>query len=156
MLLVFFVRLDLCFSETTCGNISKSCWCIILCVLSLSTDVPKHLALSIIFILEKKATPKIDVLYSVFLSFCRSKAALFAFSGQCPAVKAPYQLLSMFSHFHFPPDRLNFCVQWLQCACMQPITGVNRSLIFQMNWPHVTNTNNWTGWRNKILQMDQQ
>lgn len=34
--------------------------------------------------------------YCVALSFCSSKAALFAFSGQRPAVKEPYLLLSMF------------------------------------------------------------
>lgn len=83
----------------------------------------------------------------VFLSFFSSKAILFAFSGQRPAVKAPYQLLFV----------------WLQCVCMQYIMGVglNRILLFQMNWPHVTNTNrhkplNWRTEKKKSPQMDQQ
>ena len=40
---------------------------------------------------------------SVFLSLYRSKATLFAFSGQRPAVKAPYQLLSMFQSLSLSP-----------------------------------------------------
>lgn len=59
--------------------------------------VPKTLFSS--FDNEKQTTPSV---FFFFLLFPESLAAsaflqrLFAFSGQCPAVKAPYQLMSMF------------------------------------------------------------
>lgn len=101
----FFVKLDLCFSEATRGNISKCV--ILLCDFSLSTNVPKHFLGSFpLFWYWKKVTQS---RYCVVLSFCGSKAALFAFSGQRPAVKAPYLLFSMFQSLSLsPPDRWIF------------------------------------------------
>lgn len=86
----FFVKLD---------------WCVILlCDFSLSSDVPKHLPLSISLILNESHTQtRCCFVLSVFLSFCISKATLFAFSGRCLAVKAPYQLLSMFQSLSLSP-----------------------------------------------------
>lgn len=84
-MLHFPVKLDLCFSETKCANISESCWCsFILCDFLLRTDVPKHLPLFIILILEKNSHTQSRCWYfvlSVFLSLCISKATLFAFTG---------------------------------------------------------------------------
>lgn len=60
--------------------------------------------LSIILILKKRHTQsRCCFVLSVFLSFYRSKATVFAFSGQRPAVKAPYQLLSMFQSLSLSP-----------------------------------------------------
>lgn len=131
------------------------CWCVILlCDFSLSTDVPKTLQpLSIIFETGKSHTQSI-ALYSVSV-VPKLHCLLLVVSAR------PWKNLicccRCFSPFYFPTDRLNFCVWWLPCACMQPIMGVglNRILLFQMNWPHVTNTNNSTGWLKDLLQMDQ-
>lgn len=131
----FFVKLYLCFSGTR-GNISNS-WCVILLWFlnwALMCQNTFHY-----FDTEKSHTQSRCFVLSVFLSFCSSKATLFAFSGQRPAVKAPYQLLSMFPvTLKPPPHRLN------------------KSLLFQMNLPHVTNTNGLklADWKKRRLWID--
>lgn len=109
---------------------------------------------------KKKGAPKVDIVSSasVFLNLYSSKATLFAFSGQCPAVKAPYQLLQCSSHFHFHPDRLNFCMKWLQCACMQPDIGYNLLISNELtSFKLYKQTHIPTDWlKYKHLQKDQQ
>lgn len=107
--------------------------------------MPKHLSLAIILIV-KTDTPKVDVVFvsSVFLSFCCSKATVFAFSGQRPAVKAPYHLWSMFQSLSLcSSDRQT---DFFVCDCSvleteqeslisNELTSCNQYRHEQLNWP---------------------
>lgn len=132
----FFVKLYLCFSGTR-GNISNSCWCVILLWFlnwALMCQNTFHY-----FDTEKSHTQSRCFVLSVFLSFCGSKATLFAFSGQRPAVKAPYQLLSMFPVTHFPPS-----IDW---------TGVSYFKWTYLMWPIQMDTN-WLTEKKRRLWID--